>query len=70
MKKSMYVFITVLAIMAITLGVSNHDRNNQIHELMLKNIECLATPENPTVRCYFSGTVDCPKDVKPVLYYW
>lgn len=43
--------------------------SSYLTELMLNNIECLATSESLNVRCFGYGSVDCPKDGSLVLYY-
>ena len=45
-------------------------KNQYISEILLSNIECLATSENPNINCFGLGSVDCPKsEVKVLLYF-
>lgn len=70
MKKVFYL-ISVLFI--ITYGFflfNSKNKKEQINELLLRNIECLATPENPLVTCFCKGSVDCPGHNIKVLIYW
>lgn len=70
MKKYIFTSVFLLAVVFSLYRISLKNKNSHITELMLKNIECLATPESPSVDCYYSGTLDCPRHTKPVLYYW
>lgn len=58
MKKMIYL---VLAFTLIFINVKNTSANKkQISDLILKNIECLATPENSGTHCEGRGSIDCP----------
>lgn len=68
MKKTIYLFlfIAMLAFVSIKAGLN---KNRQTADLLLKNIECLATPEIPGLECYGYGSVDCPAtQIKVYLY--
>lgn len=69
MKKYIFTSVFILAVIFGSYRISFKNKNGHITELMLKNIECLATPENPNVRCFGRGSVDCPNYDDPVLYY-
>lgn len=68
MKKtvSLFLFIAMLAFVSIKAGLN---KNRQTADLLLKNIECLATPENGPVRCIGIGSVDCPATEVKVYFY-
>lgn len=70
MKKYIIVCVLFLSISGILYGLKQSEKNRDLTDIMLLNIECLATPENSPVECYYSGTIDCPVHNKPVLYYW
>ena len=57
-------------ILALALGIyQGNMKNNRIPELILQNIECLATSENPNTHCFGRGTVDCPINNDQVVFY-
>ena len=51
------------------LGVILKNKNSNVTKLILTNIECLATSENPNINCVGRGSVDCPKNNHQVLFY-
>ena len=69
MKKTFYLFlfIATLAFVSVKAGLN---KNRQAADLLLKNIECLATPENGYVKCLGIGSVDCPVIQVKVYYYF
>lgn len=69
MKKYIPISLLVLAAVFTLYKANFKNKSSHVTELMLKNIECLATPENPNIRCFGRGSVDCPKDDNQVLYY-
>ncbi|MDD4532637.1 MAG: NVEALA domain-containing protein [Bacilli bacterium] len=69
MKKLVAIFILVIFSILIFNGIKQKADSNHLTELMLNNIECLATPENLNIFCFGCGSVDCPKDERLVLYY-
>lgn len=69
MKKYLYTTIIALAVLFLSLKTNTWDKEKQINEMLLMNIECLATPEDSNVSCYFSGSVDCPKNDNQVMFY-
>jgi len=70
MKKYIPISLLVLAAVFALYKGNLKNKSSHVTELMLKNIECLATPENPNIECYYSGTVDCPARDIQVIYYW
>lgn len=68
MKK---IFYLLLASVLIFISVKNVSTNNkQISNLILKNIECLATPENSKPNCEGIGSVDCPNHYNKVYFIY
>ena len=68
-KKHITVFTTVILLMMVPTITRLRETGN-VDDLLLKNIECLATPEVPPVDCIGVGTLDCPGyDIK-VIFYW
>lgn len=67
MKK--YFLISVFILTLVSGLYLRSNKNNHIPELILQNIECLATPEDPNIKCIGRGTVDCPNYDKQVIYY-
>ena len=69
MKKTFYLFlfIATLAFVSVKAGLN---KNRQTADLLLKNIECLATPENGYVRCFGIGSVECPIFYDKVYVYY
>ncbi len=66
MKK---IFYLLLASVLIFISAKNVSTNNkQISNLILKNIECLATPENPKPNCEGVGSLDCPNHYVKVRF--
>lgn len=70
MKKYIIVCVLFLSASGILYGLKQLENNSNLTDMMLLNIECLATPENSPVKCYYSGTIDCPVHKDPALYYW
>lgn len=70
MKKCISIFSIILIVLVTLSNMNIKTKGSPLTELMLKNIECLATPENPNVNCYLRGTVDCPKNNTQVLLYF
>lgn len=69
--KKVFSLISILFIMTSgSVLFYSKNKKEQINELFLKNIECLATPENPVVTCFHQGSVDCPGHNVKVLIYW
>ena len=69
MRKNITIFILGLSVILMLNGIRQKVNSNHLTDLMLNNIECLATPENPNIFCFGYGSVDCPKDGSLVLYY-
>lgn len=69
MKKNVYVSVLIGLVMLILVSINRGKKASQINDLLLKNIECLATPENPNVRCYGTGSLDCPGYNIKVRFY-
>lgn len=69
MKKTFYLFlfIATLAFASVKAGLN---KNRQAADLLLKNIECLATPESSGFECYGLGSVDCPRIYDKVYVYF
>ncbi len=68
MKKYTLIVILVITIFSM-LGVILKNKNSNVTKLILTNIECLATSENPNINCVGRGSVDCPKNNHQVLFY-
>ena len=70
MKKYLtsFAFIAVFALTSILID-NKFKENKLINDLLLINIECLATPENDNVRSNGFGSVDCPINNIKVIYY-
>lgn len=61
MKKYLKLGVFSLVVFASIFYGREANRNNKLHSaILLNNIEALATPENPTARCFGTGSVDCP----------
>lgn len=70
MKKYIFSSIFILSVIFTLYKMNLKNKNSHITGLMLKNIECLATPENTSTHCFGYGTVDCPKNKEQSLFYF
>lgn len=59
MKKYL-IFITIILLFFEILMIIWLKEKNTFNNLVLQNIECLATPENPVIECHGLGSLDCP----------
>lgn len=69
MKKIILTTILLIAMTFVLFKVKYRDESNQLTELILNNVECLAFPEDSYNGCYWRGTLDCPRNDKQVMYY-
>jgi hypothetical protein len=69
MKKYLFVLAVISVVIVALSNMNIKSKSNHLTELMLENIECLASPENPDIECYYIGTVDCPGYNIQVIYY-
>lgn len=69
MKKIVYLILASALIFINAKNVSTNEK--EISDLILKNIECLATPEISRPNCEGIGSLDCPNHHSKVyiLYY-
>jgi len=70
MKKNIYTYPAIITLAVLFISFKTLVRNKQMSEILLINIECLATPEQPEINCFHFGSVDCPMNNIKVLYYW
>lgn len=62
--------IVIIGIVMVIVSLSKvvSDREQQISDLLLENIEALAAgEEGPTILCYGEGNVPCPDGTKVEL---
>lgn len=64
---SIILLVLVIAIASIKIGAN---KNEQMSDLLLRNIECLATPEDYEPNCWGHGTIDCPSTYDKVYVYF
>lgn len=63
-------FIVIFLLIGLFISIGFRKKQN-ITDLFLLNIECLATPENPNVECTGIGSLDCPiQYFHKVKYIW
>ncbi|MDD3323188.1 MAG: NVEALA domain-containing protein [Paludibacter sp.] len=67
MKKAFYSLLT-LVVFVTTLNVKVNNHSRQLSDITLQNIETLSYAESSEVRCYGTGSVDCPGSKVKVLY--
>lgn len=68
MKKKLISIAIASILIGIFITVKLRNRQH-VNDLFLINIECLATPENPNIRCMGYGSVDCPVGNIKVIYF-
>ena len=68
MKKYLITFAIAAALIAAF--ASKNLKNEQINDLLLLNIECLATPEDSNIWCTGVGSLDCPVEKIKVKFIW
>lgn len=68
--KKVFFLLLILSILVFISSKARTDKKSQLSNLILKNIECLATPESPSPRCYGIGSVDCPYEYSNVIIYY
>ncbi|WP_294067106.1 NVEALA domain-containing protein [Proteiniphilum sp. UBA1028] len=70
MKKKHHAYLIIVTMTTLLIFSKSKVKNQYISEILLSNIECLATSENPNINCFGLGSVDCPKsEVKVLLYF-
>lgn len=69
MKKYL-IICTIIFILITGFGSMSLSQKKQINNLLLQNIECLATPENLDIECIGIGSLDCPGEIFKVKLIW
>lgn len=70
MKKYLIIFLIICVMTGIFISISLR-KKQYIGDLFLKNIECLASPENSNNGCLGAGSLDCPwQNFMKVKYIW
>lgn len=67
MKRILSATIIALILISTSLFI-DLKKKKHISDILLKNIECLATSEEPGIGCYYYGSLDCPNEKIKVLY--
>ena len=69
MKKSIIIIFTAIVVISVTFSSNYQAKRAQINNLLLQNIECLSSPEEPFIICIGIGSIDCPTTLQKVLNY-
>lgn len=73
MKKTFYIVAFIAASFTLILASMslNCRKRTSINKLVLNNVECLASNENPPTPCLGIGSLDCPsQNFQKVKYIW
>lgn len=66
MKKKV-LFISMCLVVMAAVSYQHHSHNSNVNNLLLDNIEALASDETSyTIHCFNHGSIDCPVDHEKV----
>jgi hypothetical protein len=70
MKKKHFLYLAIIVASVALIFTRFRVKKQNISDILLNNIECLANPEYPNINCVGLGSLDCPKNGAKVQFYF